>query len=157
MCTNKVFAALAVLVYFLFSQQAFAFEENVTHGYVNCMTCHFDPRGGNLLNEYGRSLSSELMSTWSSPGAEKAFGGLIPKSKWASFGGDFRTLQRYLDTPQLQDRSLFVMQNNVEIGLKYNKNVMFVGSLGTVGGPSGFPEQGDFVSERHYVKVFRLR
>jgi len=151
MLYQKVFAVSTLLAGLLFSNSALSFEENVTHGYVNCMTCHFNPTGGNLLNEYGRSLSSELMSTWSHPGSEKAFGGLIPESKWAKFGGDFRTLQRYLDSPTIQDRSLFVMQNNVEVGLKYNDKVMVVGSLGTVGGPSGFPEQGDFVSERHYV------
>ena len=53
-----------------------AFLENATHGYTNCMTCHYSPAGGNLLNDYGRSLSSELMSTWTvSKGIEQSFGG----------------------------------------------------------------------------------
>jgi hypothetical protein len=148
---DKLWVATAVLFVICCTSTSFGFEENVTHGYVNCMTCHYNPTGGNLLNEYGRSLSSELMSTWSHPGSEKAFGGLIPETKWAKFGGDLRTLQSYLDTPAVQDRSLFLMQNNVEIGLVYSDKVMVVGSLGTSEGPDGFPGQGKFLSERHYV------
>ena len=150
----------AVLVAVLFvsmmglSFNAFSFVENATHGYSNCMTCHYSPAGGDMLNEYGRSLSSELMSTWSRPGAERAFGGLVPENKWAKFGGDLRTLQRYLDTPFVEDRSLFLMQNNIEIGLKHKK-LMLIGTLGTVQGPDGFlldgNDTGSFLSERHYV------
>lgn len=148
------FCMVTVLVSILsFSESSFSYEENITHGYVNCMTCHFNPSGGNLLNEYGRSLSSELMSTWSNPGSERAFGGLIPETKWAKFGGDLRTLQRYLDTPSRQDRSLFLMQNNVEFGWVYSDKVMLVGTVGTSEGPDEFPDRGQFLSERHYVLI----
>lgn len=141
---------LLFLLVFGFTQTSFAFLENATHGYSNCLTCHYSPAGGDMLNDYGRSLSSELMSTWSAPGAERVFGGAVKETKWAKFGGDFRSVQRYLDTPNLEDRSFFIMQNNVEIGLKYKK-IMLIGTLGTSEGPSSSPVKSDFISERHYV------
>ena len=42
-----------------------------------------------------------------------------------------------VNTPNVENRSLFLMQNNVEIGLKH-ENLMLIGTLGTVEGPSGF-------------------
>lgn len=146
--------ALIFLAASTFPSLSFGFLENATHGYSNCLTCHYNPAGGNLLNDYGRSLSSELMSTWSSPGAEQFLGGALKETKWAKFGGDLRTLQSYSDTETSEDWSLFLMQNNVEIGLKH-KNVMLIGTVGTREGPSGpfNPEKSDFISERHYVLV----
>ncbi len=144
-----IFSIIVLFVLF-FNVKAFGFAENVTHGYTNCMTCHYSPAGGDLLNEYGRSLSSELMSTWSHKGVEGALGGLIKESKWAKVGGDLRTLQSYLETPVVSDRKLFLMQNNVELGFKFDK-FMLVGAFGTSEGPSGIPGKGDFLSERHYL------
>ena len=136
-----------------------AFVENVIHGYSNCITCHYSPSGGDMLNDYGRSLSAELMSTWSKDGAEKSFGGFVKETEWMRVGGDLRTLQRYIDTPSFSERALFLMQANVEVGLKYGKT-MFVGTLGIVGGPNNYvggPSdsivKNDFISERHYVLV----
>ena len=54
----------------LLSFNAFGFVENVTHGYPNCVACHVSPSGAGLLNDYGRSLSKELMSTWGWQGSE---------------------------------------------------------------------------------------
>ena len=87
--------ASAGLFSFLLSPNAFAFVENITHGYVNCTACHVSPAGGGLLNEYGRSLSSELMSTWGWNGAEDPAFGLVKNTKTITFGGDFRSIQTY--------------------------------------------------------------
>ncbi len=155
---NSISKYLLYFVFFLFfsfmtlsSKNAYAFLENATHGYTNCLTCHYSPSGGDLLNDYGRSLSSELMSTWKlADGVEQSFGGLFKESEWARVGGDFRSLQRYLDTPQINDRALFVMQNNVEIGLKH-KGLMLVGTLGSQEGPKSIENHREFISERHFV------
>ena len=96
-----------------FSFESYGFVENSLHGYANCMTCHYAPAGGDLLNDYGRSLSSEFMSTWSKPGAEKPFGGIVKETPWAKFGGDFRTLQSYVNSERSNNDSFFIMQNNV--------------------------------------------
>lgn len=152
----KIVSSVLFLIFTGLSFNSFAFVENATHGYSNCMACHYSPAGGDLLNEYGRSLSSALMSTWSLPGAERALGGAVPETKWAKFGGDLRTLQSYVNSPRSSDQNLFLMQNNVEIGLKH-KNVMLIGTLGTREGPDSrsrnTPDKGEFLSERHYVLV----
>ncbi len=145
---KRVFLLVCIPL-FLFSFKALGFLENTMSGYSNCLACHYSPAGGDLLNNYGRSLSSELMSTWSLPGAELAFGGVVKESEWMKFGGDVRTVQRYLNTPQIESRTLFIMQNNLEIGLKH-KNLMLIGTLGTTEGPSSNPEKSNFLAERYY-------
>lgn len=147
-----------IFLSFIFNSTTYAFLENVTHGYPNCMTCHYAPSGGDLLNDYGRSLSAELMSTFQiKEGFEKPFANLVKENKWLKLGGDIRTLQRYLDNPQVRDSALFLMQSNVEVGLKYKK-IMFIGTAGIVGGPEGYiggPNDSlvkdEFISERHYL------
>lgn len=143
----KLFFSLALLLSVNF---AYGFVENTTHGYAACTTCHYSPAGGNLLNDYGRSLSAELMSTWSTPDVENSFWGLYKENKWFRLGGDFRTLQRYLDNSTIEDREFFVMQDNVELGFKHKK-FMVVGTLGSIEGPDGTPDRRDFISERHYL------
>jgi len=149
----KLLSLTIFIVTSFFFESSHAFLENTTHGYSNCMTCHYSPAGGNMLNDYGRTLSTELMSTWAVPeGVEQSFGGLFKESKWARVGGDFRTLQRYLDTPDLEDRSLFIMQNNVELGLRHKK-LMLIGTLGSQEGPRNIDNHREFISERHYLLV----
>ncbi|MBL7670074.1 MAG: hypothetical protein JNM39_06280 [Bdellovibrionaceae bacterium] len=134
----------------LVSKPLFAFVENVTHGYVSCLACHVSPSGGGLLNDYGRSLSNELMSTWTWEGSEDPLFGAIKNTENLKFGGDARAIQTYFENSQLRQGKLFGMQRNVELGLNVGQ-FWFVGTAGTQGGPEGTPNDGQFLSERHYV------
>lgn len=143
----KIFSVLAFL---FLSQTSYGFVENVSHGYVNCMACHISPSGGGLLNDYGRSLSKELMTTWGWENSEKPAFGAIENKDWLKIGGDYRTIQTYLNNSEVKQGKQFEMQRNVELGIKVSK-VWFVGTLGSQGGPEGTPQKGDFLSERHFA------
>ena len=137
----------------LLSVKGFSYVENTVKGYSNCLTCHYSPTGGDLLNDYGRSLSKELMSTWSMGlKSEQPFFGAFKESKWARFGGDIRSVQTYVNNPFVASKKLFLMQSNVELGVKINK-VLLVGTAGFRGGPSESSDNGEFISERHYALV----
>ena len=45
------------------SGSAHAYPFMIRHGYTQCATCHTDPSGGTLLNEYGRAQSELLLSS----------------------------------------------------------------------------------------------
>ncbi|MEQ1664003.1 MAG: hypothetical protein ABL927_01350 [Bdellovibrionales bacterium] len=134
----------------LMSAQSFGFVENVTHGYVNCMACHVSPAGGGLLNDYGRSLSKELMSTWGWKNSEQPIFGAVKNSDSFKLGGDYRTIQTYFKNSQVKQGKQFVMQKNIELGFT-NSKVSLVGTVGEQEGPSGTPKKDEFLSERHYL------
>lgn len=142
---------ILILSFLFIPLSALGFVENVTHGYPSCIACHYSPTGGDMLTDYGRSLSSELMSTWSGyKGMEEPLFGAVKNTENIKLGGDFRRIQTWLDNDQVSQGSSFVMQSNFELGLIYDK-VMFVGALGVQEGPDNFPRRGQFLSERHYV------
>jgi hypothetical protein len=135
----------------LFSVQVFSYVENVTKGYPNCMACHMAPNGGGILTDYGRSLSSELMSTWKvSEGFEKPFYGLGENTENIKFGGQYRKIQVHAENDQIEINREFDMQNNLEFAVKY-MDTFLVATVGTKEGPEETPERGEFLSERHFL------
>ncbi|MGE0763433.1 MAG: hypothetical protein AB7N80_09145 [Bdellovibrionales bacterium] len=147
---NRGLFYLALAAMGLSSLNAFAFVENVTHGYQSCRACHLSPSGGGVLTEYGRSLSRELMSTWGPEGIEGAGFGLIPEGENFRIGGDVRSVQTYINNDQKEESRYFRMQQNVELALRAGKT-WFIGTFGTQEGPKSVPERGEFLSERHYL------
>lgn len=128
-----------------------AYVENIVHGYMNCMACHHSPSGGGILNDYGRSLSRELMSTWKGPaGIEKPLFGLLPNKESVHYGGHFRAIQTKQKNDQFERARLFAMQQNIELAVR-TKRVWVVATAGTQEGPKGIPGKDDFISERHYL------
>ena len=102
-----------------------AFPDTIRHGYTNCTTCHVSPSGGGLLNGYGRSLSRELMSTWSFKNEEQPLHGLapIPESiiETFFFGGDSRYVSRKTESGNKKVDEGFLMQMQLRFGVAYNK------------------------------------
>jgi hypothetical protein len=135
----------------LISKNSWAFPEMIRMGYVNCTACHVSPTGGGLLTEYGRAATGEVLSTWSYKNEELFGHGLVPEPPaWLKVGGDFRSIQTYVDTPRSTSTSFFPMQMDLEFGLTFGK-FNYVQSAGVMGGPEGTPYKGDFISHRMYA------
>jgi len=143
----KILALLSLVL----SVQTFSFVENTTKGYANCMACHISPNGGGVLTDYGRSLSSSLMSTWKvTDGFENPYYGLGKNTQNIKFGGQYRMIQVYAENDQIDVKRQFTMQNNLEFAVKY-MNAFVVGTVGTQEGPDNFPDKNEFLSERHFA------
>jgi hypothetical protein len=145
---NALFLVLSIFI----GSNSFAFVENAVHGYPNCVACHVNPPGGGLLSDYGRVLSSELMSTIKTKSFQNPFYGLVHNTPTVKWGGQVRYLQTRSDNNSRKRGSSFLMQNNLEAAV-YVKDFVMVGTVGTQEGPEGpfNPDKGEFVSERHYV------
>jgi hypothetical protein len=133
----------------LMGSNARSYVENVTHGYPNCMACHVSPTGGGVLTDYGRSLSSELMSSIKTKNFQNPFFGLGKNTTHVKWGGNARQIQTRYENNQVKRGSSFIMQNNIEAAA-YVKEFVFVGTAGTKEGPKQIDGKGDFISERHY-------
>ena len=134
----------------MFSPRAQAFPEMIRMGYVNCTACHVSPTGGGLMTDYGRSISSEVLSTWAKPKEELPGHGFLPEAPaWFKIGGDLRVIQTYVDNPQATSQSFFPMQIDLDLGFNFNK-FWYVQGLGIQGGPEKAPGRGEFVSHRFY-------
>lgn len=95
------------------SLSAWAYPELTRFQYNNCSACHVSPSGGGLLTSYGRSLSSEVLSTW---GSEKEAGflhGALDREKleeWVLLGGDVRAVQVHKETAAVKSGRFIKMQ-----------------------------------------------
>ena len=116
---------------FVCASAAFSFPDMIRHGYTNCTACHVSPSGGGLLNPYGRSLSKELISTWS--GENEA--GLLhfinteKVDEWLALGGDFRGAQLHQENDSIKRGRWVPMQAGFEVGIVQPKwsVVSFIG------------------------------
>lgn len=109
----------------LFSVKGHAFPDTIRHGYTNCTTCHISPAGGGLLTSYGRSLSSELMSTWGQEKEGRLLHGFaeIPEPLMEKFlvGGDMRYVSRKTESSRAKVDEGFLMQAQLRLGFVYEK------------------------------------
>jgi hypothetical protein len=110
---------VVLLFSFLLPVSALAFPELTRYGYNSCIACHVSPSGGGLLTSYGRSLSSEVLSTW---GTEKD-GGLFWRAvdreaieKYLLVGGDVRGVQVHHENSNVKDGRFIYMQSDMEFG-----------------------------------------
>jgi hypothetical protein len=81
-----------------FSRRAHAYAWMIRHtGSSHCSTCHVDPSGGGLLNDYGRSeITGSLVTKFGTPAADSKrdqfLMGLVTPPEWLLLGGSVRTL-----------------------------------------------------------------
>ncbi len=136
MMAIKLFVNL--LIVFFSTEFVYSFPDTIRHGYTNCSSCHVSPSGGGLLNGYGRSLSRELMSTWSYKNEEQPLHGLapIPESVIDSFfvGGDSRYVVRKTENANKKVDEGFLMQAQMRLGLAYRK-LKFIAAFGKIENP----------------------
>lgn len=100
--------------------KAHAFPELIRHHYVNCNSCHVNPNGGGLLNEYGRGMASEVLSTWSYENESLFLHGAVkPEAmpKWLNIGGDLRGIQTHHETRRVKEGKYILMQSQAEAGV----------------------------------------
>lgn len=144
----------------LFSVKAFAYPEMVRHSYLHCITCHTSNVGGDVLTEYGRSLSRELLTQQTlggiplGEGDEKFMFGLVKTPEWLSLGGGVRVLQTMVDSKERSYGRFFVMQVDLDASAKISEKWRAFASLGRVE-PVGItdPVAKDFVaSPRHGIE-----
>ncbi len=106
-----------------------AFPQMIRHGYTSCNTCHYSPRGGGLMTDYGRAISKELLSTWSYEGEETWHYGFLKKEdmpSWIKVGGDFRSLQLHSKDDVATIGRFIRMQEQVELGFTYKGTTLSV-------------------------------
>ena len=130
-------------------QASFGFPGMQRHGYFNCTSCHVSPSGGGVLNPYGRQLSGEVLSAWTTPGENSKetdfLYGSVAKSLSEKFylGGDVRTLSTYTQNPMFTEKRFFLMQADLEAAYKIGK---FTFDL-----EAGYIDSDDFQSLRHFI------
>lgn len=123
-----------LMLFLLFSLNAYAFPEMVRHHYVNCNSCHVSPSGGGLLNMYGRGMASEILSTWGSEREAMFLHGLPNPEKWPEqvlLGGDFRAVQVHREDRKLKEGRFVVMQTSFEGALTLGP-ITLAGTMGKV-------------------------
>lgn len=136
----------------LSSRVAFAFPENVRHGYFSCTACHVSPSGGGVLTPYGRSLSSELMSTWgTTKNSDFMFSNPEDESKiqWLRNQVFLRAVQTYRNTPKVEKAQLIPMQADFEVGADTEKFAV-ISTFGFRANDAS-KDLKEFFSRRHYV------
>lgn len=141
----KIWPLLLLLV----SGSAFAYPEMSRYGYANCTACHVSPGGFGLLNEYGRGISSEVLSHWAAPGEEKFAYGLVSAPERLALAAYFRGLQVHQETPLRREGRPVIMQADLEAGYLWDNAAV----VATVGRQS-YRDQGGtssrLFSRRHY-------
>lgn len=96
-----------------------AFPELTRFGYNSCTACHVSPSGGGLLTSYGRSLSSEVLSTWGTEKDAGLFWRTVEREaleKYFLVGGDLRGVQVHRENANVKDGRFIKMQADLEFG-----------------------------------------
>lgn len=135
---------------FCFSMAAWSYPDLSRHGYVNCTACHVSPSGGGILNQYGRELSKELLSTWSKEGEQKPFYGLIKDSDKFFLAGFVRGLQLHRETATVKEGRPILMQADIEAAAIFS-SITVAGTVGRQEYRTSEAEGVRTFSRRHYV------
>ncbi|NBX68187.1 MAG: hypothetical protein EBR01_04405 [Proteobacteria bacterium] len=141
---------LVLIVSTIAGDFALGFPEMIRHGYPNCITCHVSPNGGGLITPYGRALSQEVLSTWTTENESAFLWSTVELPDWINAGGDFRAVQTRLDTPSYRSGKWVIMQADAEMAISNGEFTV----LATIGkshdsDPPKFIDH--FMSRRHYV------
>lgn len=124
---------MLTFIYLFFIRTALAFPEMIRHHYVNCSACHVATNGGGLLNAYGRTISSEVLSSFGSEKEARAFYTVDPENvnQWLNIGGDLRGLQLHQENERSIQGRFIWMEANIQAAVSIEKLTAFM-SMGKV-------------------------
>ncbi len=164
-----VLCLLASSATFFISSQSFGYATFIGLGYMNCMTCHYNPHGNGQLNDYGRALfAAEIAAKpfWNKNASDDDLG------KTASFMGQeptprafhpsFKYRDLYLTTSPGGTNSYkrYLMQADAGFAYHFDENdkYIFVGSAGYTRTPINADiKEGawnyNLISREHYLRV----
>ncbi len=146
----------------LSSAFANAFPQMVRHGYTHCVACHTNLAGGGTLNEYGRSLSIELLSQKTLGGKASVEGdgkflwGSVELPQWLQLSGDIRTMQMMSESQAASRARFMIMQVDVDAELKLAPWLQSFLSIGRIEPRVDQPQATDFISIPRIGFDFRL-
>ncbi len=151
-----------VLLISLSAIRAAAFPEMFRHGYTHCTACHTNITGGGLLNEYGRSLSAEIISQKtlfgrsSAEGDEKYLSGLVDLPEGYLFGGDIRLLQTFVENKSASRGRFLIMQLALDFSVQVKSWARAFVSVGRVEPRKPEPTASDFITSPQHGVEFML-
>lgn len=130
---------------------ALAYPELTRHGYSQCIACHVSPSGGGVLTSYGRQLSGEILSVWSSKGETGVLHGAVPdlSEKGWLIGGDVRSVQTHREDSRSKSGRYFLMQANLSLAVQKGPMTAMV-SVGQIENPMVGYIQGNFNATQYY-------
>ena len=133
-------------------KSAWCFPELVRYGYINCITCHVSPDGGGVLNQYGREISREILSTWGKDNTEesKFAYGLVRPPDWLDTMGMYRGVYVYQNTPYISQGQYIYMQGDIEAAATY-KQFTLDATLGYENKEQDTTALDHLISRRQYI------
>jgi hypothetical protein len=128
-------AGLAVLVVLgVAPRAAHAYTWMLSRGYNGCATCHADPSGGGLLNEFGREEAADSLRSHygSEPAPVAPLFGLVATPDWLLTGASYRHMALFMKTDGAPSMtSLILMQADLRAGIEAGR-WRAAGSLGFI-------------------------
>ncbi len=114
---------MLILILLSLFNKAQAFPEMIRHHYVNCNACHVANSGGGVLNSYGRSISTEVLSSFGSQNEARAFYMIDPEKigSWLNVGGDLRGLQYHQENEQVKRGGFIWMDASLKLAATLKK------------------------------------
>lgn len=119
-----------IIIYLIMaSDYALAYPESVRLSYSSCSACHVSPSGQGLLTKYGQATQEEL-AIYSKIGMGENLYGLYETPYSLLIGGDVRWLHFWRSDEYSDSYRRFLMQAELEVGLRLGKQITIVGSVG---------------------------
>ena len=167
-----------LILTFFTSENSSAFPDMIRHGYINCSSCHLSSSGGDMLTDYGRALSKELLSRgqWffergkkieakynsdrsetspedhsknlSEDFSEKFFSDSMDLPEWLRLGGNLRLFQAFQETPTDSSARFFLMQADLDALVVERNLIQVFASVGRVDPHLKDGQWTDFVISR---------
>lgn len=130
---KKLFAPFVMLLsLFLFSSRGYAYPEMIREGYASCGACHYSPSGGGQINQYGRSIAGDTLSTWGTPQAAETFFGAFNIAP-LDLQANSRYLYHHYKDDQVEINQRFFMEKSVSLTWNPAENVSLLMSGGLYG------------------------
>ncbi len=115
---------MKLLALLFLSDLALSYPSTITKGYQLCGSCHVTASGGTALTDYGRSLASDTMTTWSFENEVREF--VRADSKYVDYTARYRHLA-FFTGPS------FPMYASLDLALKPTRSFTIYYGVGVYG------------------------